>query len=102
MFKINRVIVLDPHLMFTRHVFTEYLCCGIISFIYFCSVLLEMHTRLQDFGSFSTDLLSDLKLIEQQQNKVNILTVAIVWLDSIYSGTPRDASYCELCCVRYH
>ncbi|XP_075880513.1 inhibitor of nuclear factor kappa-B kinase subunit epsilon isoform X2 [Nelusetta ayraudi] len=33
------------------------------------SVLLEMHTRLQDFGSFSTDLLSDLKLIEQQQNK---------------------------------
>lgn len=43
-----------------------------------------MHTRLQDFGSFSTDLLSDLKLIEQQQNKVNILSVARVWLDSIY------------------
>lgn len=33
------------------------------------SVLLEMHTRLLDFGSFSTDLLSDLKIIEQQQNK---------------------------------
>lgn len=56
--------------------------------IYLCSVLLEMNTRLQDFGSFSTDLLSDLKLIEQQQNKVSILSVAIVWLDSIYNGTP--------------
>lgn len=82
--------------------FTEYLCCGIISFLYFCSVLLEMHTRMQDFGSFSTDLLSDLKLIEQQQNKVNILSVAIAWLDSIYSGAPQNASYCELYCVMYH
>lgn len=43
-----------------------------------------MHTRLQDFGSFSTDLLSDLKLIEQQQNKVSIVTAPIVWLDPIY------------------
>nr|XP_057911606.1 inhibitor of nuclear factor kappa-B kinase subunit epsilon [Doryrhamphus excisus]XP_057911607.1 inhibitor of nuclear factor kappa-B kinase subunit epsilon [Doryrhamphus excisus] len=33
------------------------------------SVLLEMQTHLQDFGSFSTGLLADLEITEQQQNK---------------------------------
>ncbi|XP_042356811.1 inhibitor of nuclear factor kappa-B kinase subunit epsilon isoform X2 [Plectropomus leopardus] len=33
------------------------------------SVLLEMQTRLQDFSSFSTGLLADLEMSEQQQNK---------------------------------
>ncbi|XP_074523004.1 inhibitor of nuclear factor kappa-B kinase subunit epsilon [Halichoeres trimaculatus] len=33
------------------------------------SVLLEMQTRLQDFGSFSTGLLADLEMSNQRQNK---------------------------------
>ncbi|XP_068172499.1 inhibitor of nuclear factor kappa-B kinase subunit epsilon isoform X2 [Antennarius striatus] len=33
------------------------------------SVLLEMHTRLQDFSFFSKGLLADLEMSEQQQNK---------------------------------
>ncbi|XP_017271157.1 inhibitor of nuclear factor kappa-B kinase subunit epsilon [Kryptolebias marmoratus] len=33
------------------------------------SAILEMQTRLQDFGSFSTGLLADLDVNEQQQNK---------------------------------
>nr|XP_020448929.1 inhibitor of nuclear factor kappa-B kinase subunit epsilon-like [Monopterus albus]XP_020448930.1 inhibitor of nuclear factor kappa-B kinase subunit epsilon-like [Monopterus albus] len=33
------------------------------------SVLLEMHTRLQDFSSFSTGLLAELEMNEQRQNK---------------------------------
>ncbi|KAM9408570.1 inhibitor of nuclear factor kappa-B kinase subunit epsilon [Pholidichthys leucotaenia] len=34
------------------------------------SVIMEMHTRLQDFSSFSAGLLADLEMSEQCQNKV--------------------------------
>lgn len=60
------------------------------------SVLLEMHTRLQDFSSFSTGLLADLDMCEQRHNKA--LDRILYTLQSEKTGhqpiiTPKDKDH---------